>query len=238
MVNGRTFQQFMCEAPRGTLLASILPEGDWPTSLRESRSETRHRDGPLSWVERHNPPIRVMQGPIRLYVFRTPVDGFPYDPDKIIEPLGGQEIDLGSMPTLVATSMDVDIEITTEDGYYYDVIATGVMWDQGAYRRGIVGGGRLVVGVRMANVPSFLSEDQFKMVAIEWLGLEPEEAQGIRARIVPMTAWGNYGRLAIMGMHFGGSEDGAGYGVMPNHLGGCSSYHGRSVEEVRNFLGV
>ena len=77
--------------------------------------------------------------------------------------------------------------------------------------------------------------NELRVLTIESLGLTIDQAKKVKAKVTPLTAWNNYGRLIIAGLEFGGDGDFK-FGAQPNHLGGVQYYHGRGAQEVRDFV--
>jgi len=181
----------------------------------------------VKWAE---PIKKHIEEPVHLYLFTTPVSKYR-DLEKHIENMQYKETIMGEMPTLKVYKQS-EISTDLQPGFLYDLFAIG----QREGNRVIAGGGRL--STQEGKVPYHMTLDELKLFAIEDLDLSPEEAQNIRAKIAPMTAWGEHGRFIIAGFDFEQKEPGGNYGTMVQHNGVVSHYHGYSKKELRKALKV
>ncbi|MFQ6120183.1 MAG: hypothetical protein ACE5KE_09890 [Methanosarcinales archaeon] len=194
------------------LSAQVLPQEKWPEKL-------------LDYVE----------GDITLSLFVIPynknldIDGLE---NEQIGKMKGETVDMGEFPNLRFYKQNY-FKIGLEKGQVYDVLATGKSKKTG--NRQIFGGGRLLTK-KVEKIPYPITLEEMKFLAIEDLGLTPEQAKGIKAKITPMTGWGNRRRFIIAGFDFGEMKAGWNAGVMVQHNGYVSHYHGYSTEELLKFL--
>ena len=170
-----------------------------------------------------------------LEVFRTPLKDLP-DFEDDIHAKERQAVSLGPVPTHVASGYEVVVR--AEPGYMYDLFFTGR--DEEGIRR-LMGGGRYAV----ADDPEYrvnrmVTLDEARFFGAAALGLNEEQAARTEARIVPMTAWGNAGRLAIVGFELENTtgDSLSQPGIMVDHVGGTSFYHGMNAEETRHAAGL
>jgi hypothetical protein len=185
------------------LTAEVTPRSEWTEAVRGGIVE-----------------------PVHLYLFRTPASNY-IALEQEIRAMTDQETAMGDIPTLEEYKKDrISTDLQRES--LYDIFSVG----QGPLEnRFITGGGR--ISTQEDLVPPNLTLDELKLLALEDLNLTPDDAKNAIARIIPLTAWGDRGRLIIAGFNF--RDD---YGVMVDHHGGVSHYHNRSKEETREALGV
>ena len=181
----------------------------------------------VKWTK---PIKKHFEEPVHLYLFATPLSQYK-DLEKHIDDMEDKETVMGEMPTLKEYKQS-KISTDLQPGFLYDLFATG----QINGNRVFVGGGRL--STQEGKVPYNMTLDELKLFAIEDLDLSPKEAQNIRAKITPMTAWNGKGRLIIAGFEFGQKESEWNYGTMVQHNGIVSHYHNDSKEELRKLLKV
>jgi hypothetical protein len=164
-----------------------------------------------------------------LYLFAIPTDQY-IDLEEQIQSMKDKEVVMGEIPTLIEYKKP---EIITElkPDHLYDLFSMGQVNGD----RKLAGGGRLQT--QEGEVPYDMTFDELKFLAIDSLGLSQEDAQNVRAKIEPMTAWGNRGRFIIAGFNFGEKKPKINYGLMVNHMGQVSCYHGIPKQEIREHLG-
>lgn len=229
-IDGKPIEKWHTYTDGKILVARVLPKNQWPYELRKELTEIVHQDGPMSYVERFDKPVPVLEEPIHLHLFVTPAADYR-DLESHIDSMKDLKVKMGGIPTLRVYNQP-EITAQLEHGFFYDLISTGI------YRGGriLIGGGRL--STEKGEIPFDMTLDELKLLALEDLGLSPEQAQNIEAQIAPMTAWNRHGRLIIAGFGFGESKPGWNYGLMANHLGGVDHYHGYSTEQIREYLHV
>lgn len=171
--------------------------------------------------------------PTGLYLFATPYsDAISAGAlEKNIDELEGKKVDLGDLPHLKA-SATTELSAGLEKDMVYDIFL------RGKNEKGdviLIAGGRLTTKGLTESVPTPITFEEMKFMALTDLGYTPKEAKGIEAEVKPLTAWGSGGRFIIAGFEFGrkGSND---VGVMVQHNGGVDHNHGYSTEEIRGFI--
>ena len=165
-----------------------------------------------------------------LEVFRTPID-VEWDLEKVLHEREGQSVSLELGETHATSGRDVEIE--AEDGFVYDLFVTAL--DEKTVR-GIAGGGRYAVtGAEGYEVPFMVTFDEARHLAATALGLTADQAEAVRARVKPMTAWGERGRFVIVGFDLDqkSSDTLTNPGVMVHHNGLVNFYHGMSAQQTR-----
>lgn len=170
-----------------------------------------------------------------LEVFRMPLKDLP-DFEDDIHAKERQMVPLGPIPTHVASGSEIAIQ--AEPGYMYDLFFVGC--DDDGVRR-LMGGGRYAVtGDPEYRVSRMITLDEARFFGAAALGLDEEQAARTEARIVPMTAWGNAGRLAIVGFELNNTtrDSLSQPGVMVDHVGGVDFFHGMDAEQTRQAAGL
>jgi hypothetical protein len=132
--------------------------------------------------------------------------------------------DIGEIPSLETSGQD-HVEILLRPNRYYDVLV---------FKGNSLKGGRFSTTESAPPYP--LTLDGTKLVALQDLGISIEKARGVKAEIIPMTAWGEGGRLIIVGFKLDEPEDGWDHTIMVDHAGGVSYSHGFPREDFRRFF--
>jgi hypothetical protein len=171
----------------------------------------------------------------RFEVFRTAISGLVGLEDEVHQ-RENEIVSLGPVSTHVASGTKVEVD--AQPGFVYDLFHTQP--DENGVVR-VAGGGRYAVtDAGEYTAGQMVTLDEARFLGALGLGLGEEQAEKVSARIVPMTAWGAAGRLAIVGFELIESAvDASGRaGVMVDHLGGVEFYHGRNVAQTREVAGI
>lgn len=182
------------------------------------------------WPEGEGVPVSA-----DIWVFKTPLSGYT-DLEEHLNQVQGQQVTLGDLPTLIASGPSVEVQL--EPDYYYDVFCVGYKANDTGF---LAGGSRYATTDNGTKVPDFLTLDETKAFALAGIGLSLEKGQLVHATVTPMTAWGENGRFIIAGFDFGRRNENdslSNFGVMVQHNGHSNTYHGRTAEETREFIGV
>lgn len=185
-------------------------------------------------VQQHWPATREPQPPatIRLWVLRTSMSNY-CDLDTTLNQLQNSLIPLGHVPSLIAAD-EVSVQVHLEPGFHYQVICTAHRHDRTGF---LFGSAHYVTADNgRRRLPSCLTFDAAKLLALTALGLEP--GHNITALVRPMTAWTGMSRPTVVGFtlytHTNGSEE----GVMVYEQGHAECYHGHTSAQLRALIGV
>lgn len=162
--------------------------------------------------------------PSGVYIFEIPISEYE-DLEEEIDRLDGQQVDMGVMPHLIVSGVQ-NTHVAPKPATFYDILT---FTPEG------IEGGRLSTGED--KPPYGLTLEEAKLLAALDVGASLEQTKGVKATIIPMTAWGTHGRFIIVGFCLDGDtvrrDD---HTIMVNHCGHVSYSHGYSKEEFLPFF--
>ena len=152
--------------------------------------------------------------------------------EKQLQQLKGKTIDMGGFPNLKAVNAST-LSVTLKPSMIYDLFLIGKKEDGQA---SVITHGR-VTTKKTNEVPYGTTLEEMRLLASLDLGLGIDDIRGLKAKVTPMTAWGaGPGRFIMAGFEFGEITSGYTAGVMVQHNGVVTHYHGYSTEEIMNFV--
>ncbi len=205
-IDGETPNSFWTQTTGKTLTAKLILEEEWDEGLEG------------------------LSGPISLYLLRTPADEYR-ELEEEIHAYERKTIKLGDLKGLIQKVDGSEATIDLEKEFYYDVFAIGSTPDG---ERRVCGGGRFST-IRAKKVPGMMTFDQMRLLTIEHLGITVDQAKDVETKIVPMTAWGQRGRLVIAGFKPPKNDE---YGVNVYHSGYSDRSHDHSLKDTKKAFGI
>lgn len=163
--------------------------------------------------------------PFGIFIFEIPVNEYR-DLEEETDSLDGQQVDMGVMPHLIVVGeRHADVELKSNT--HYDILTFSP--------KGIEGG-RLSTGE--GKPPYTPTLEEAKLLAALDVGASLEQAKGVKATIISMTAWGTHGRFIIVGFCLDEEEKVTldDHTIMVNHCGHVSYSHGYPKKQFLPFF--
>ena len=221
-IDGKPLEKWHTQVSGKVLRIEPFPLAKVRYAFTREISVTEDRDKRLALIRQ----MDLLREPLTIYVFCIPLKQY-IDVEKEIHALEGKEVDMGEFPSLHIANMSQTITLNLEADHFYDVF--------GFSGQILIGGGRVSTG--QGEVPFAITLEEMKLLALKDLGVTLEEAKGIKAKIIPMTAWGCCGRFIIAGLCLDpGRETLDDHTIMVNHCCGIDYSHGYSKEEFLPFF--
>lgn len=129
---------------------------------------------------------KLMKAPLTLFVFKISLGDY-LGLEKELDNYDGKIIDMGEFPTLVVSDLP-EANLLLEKERIYDAFAFS--------GQTFCGGRRLSTDYQ---IPFPVTLEEMKFFALKDCGVNLEEAKGVKARIIPMTGWGDYGKFLMAG---------------------------------------
>jgi hypothetical protein len=211
--------------PNVALQVSPLALSEWPPEATQLRHEEIVTDGPMTSVTQLDPPVPAWDLPVNIYVFGAPIIGYQ-DVEDVISQLDRATVSM-KPDSLLAHGQELSLQLE-QPNYYYDVAETAQHLGR---ERALMIFGRFSTGAH-ESYSSTMTLDLMKVLAAERLGLTVEQLADINARVIPMTAWGNGGRLVIAGFELAANPHHERCTVAVNHMGGVDVFPLREKAEV------
>jgi hypothetical protein len=168
--------------------------------------------------------------PMTIYVFRIPINRYT-NLEKEIREFKDKEVDMGEFHSLlIGRELNAVITVNLEKNFFYDIfVFSGLVF---------LGGGRLSTGSKKEGIPYEITFEEMKFLALKKTGVDFEEAKGVKAKIIPMTAWGERGRYIIAGFCLDPENEDklTDHTIMVNHCCGIEYSHGHSREDFLHFF--